>query len=91
VSDDSIPNDDPTTSDATDRVAADLGASAALSFDTVDATDAVVHVETVGDDDPVGVDLGLDLGAVRCEVVLDESAAEAVADRLLDARTALTE
>jgi hypothetical protein len=88
VSDDAVVADE--TDDGSDRVAADLGASAALSFDTVDATDAAVHVDTVGDD-PVGVELGLDLGAVRTEVVLDESAAETVATRLLDARSGLTE
>jgi hypothetical protein len=87
-------SDDADVSDETDerrdRVTADLGASAALSFDTVDATDAAVHVDTVGDD-PVGVELGIDLGAVRCEVVLDDAAAEAVADRLLERRAALSE
>jgi hypothetical protein len=83
-------SDDHSTDERRDRVAADLGASASLSFDTVDATEAAVHVDTVGDD-PIGVELGLDLGAVRCEVVLDESAAEHVAERLLDSRTELTE
>jgi hypothetical protein len=73
------------------RISADLGASADLSFDTVDATDAAVCVGVIGDDDPVGVELALDLGAVRCDVVLDESAAEDVATRLLDGRSALTE
>jgi hypothetical protein len=89
VSDDSTPTST-TSEDASDRgISADPGASADLSFDTVDATDAAVSVETVGDDDPVGVELALDLGAVRCEVVLDGSAAEHVAARLLDSRTAL--
>jgi hypothetical protein len=80
-----------TASDGSDRgVSADLGASATLSFDTVDATEAAVHVEPVGDD-PVGVELALDLGAVRCDVVLDERGVDDVVDRLLDGRAALNE
>jgi hypothetical protein len=89
VSDGSAVSDD--EKDVSDRVPADLGASASLSFDTVDATDAAVHVDTVGDDDPVGVELAVDLGAVRCEVVLDESAAQRVADRLREGRSTVTE
>jgi hypothetical protein len=46
-------SDDRSTDERRDRVAADLGASASLSFDTVDATDAAVHVDTVGDG-PIG-------------------------------------
>jgi hypothetical protein len=69
-------------SGASDRVAVDLGASAHLSFDTVDATDAAVHVESVGDD-PVGVELAVDLGAVRTEVVLGS---DATADLIADLR-----
>jgi hypothetical protein len=90
VSDDDAVADD--VEDASARgIAADLGASASLSFDTVDATDAAVHVQPVGDDDPVGVELALDLGAVRCDVVLDEESAERVASRLLEGRSASSE
>jgi hypothetical protein len=85
VSEDS-PTADGTSDAATARVPADLGASASLSFDTVDATDAAVSVDVVGDDDPVGVELALDLGAVRSEVVVD---ADATADLIADLRDGL--
>jgi hypothetical protein len=79
-------------SDATGEnrgVAANLGASASLSFDTADATDAAVHARTVGDD--VGVELAVDLGAVRTEVVLDADATHDLIDDLRECRDGLAE
>jgi hypothetical protein len=68
----------------------DRGASASLSFDTADATDESVAVRVLGDD-PVGVELTVDLGAVQCEVVLGPDAPGDLVDRLDECRTALDE
>jgi hypothetical protein len=81
-------SDDEHASDAA-GVPATLGASAELSFDTVDATEQSVHADVLGDD--VGVELTLDLGAVRCAVVLDADATADLAARLDDCRATLRE
>jgi hypothetical protein len=70
-------------------VPAERGASAQLSFDTADATDAAVHARTVGSD--VGVELAVDLGAVRTEVVLDAEATADLIDDLRECRDAVGE
>jgi hypothetical protein len=69
-------------------VPATRGSSAALSFDTADATDEAVRAWVVGDR-PVGVGLCIDLGAVECEVVLDAEATADLIDRLDDCRETL--
>jgi hypothetical protein len=91
VTESGVTSDTGEATDESDRgVAADLGASASLSFDTVDATDAAVRVDGVGDD-PVGVELAVDLGAVRCDVVLGSDATDDLIDRLRAERAALDE
>jgi hypothetical protein len=84
-------SDDASTATDAASVPVDRGASAHLSFDTVDATDECVRVRVLGDDDPVGVELTVDLGAVGCEVVLGPDAAADLTDRLADCRDALNE
>jgi hypothetical protein len=76
--------DERSDAERADGVPAALGASATLSFDTADATDERVRVRTLDD---VGVELAVDLGAVCCEVVLDDDAATNLADRLRDCRS----
>jgi hypothetical protein len=73
-------------------VPADLGASATMEFDSVDATGEAVRTRVLtSDDDAVAVELGLDLGAVTCEVVLDADATAALAARLTKCHDALDE
>jgi hypothetical protein len=49
-----------------ESVAVNRGASASLSFDTVDATDESVRIRALGDE--VGVELTVDLGAVTYRI-----------------------
>jgi hypothetical protein len=70
-------------SDEPDAVSADLGASATVEIDTVDTVDETVRTRVLSSDgEPFGVELGLDLGAVTAEVVLDREAALALSARL---------
>jgi hypothetical protein len=77
-------------------VTTDLGASATLDFDAVEATEQAVETRLVsterGDgEEPFGVELSLDFGALRTEIVLDGDATAALTEQLTTHRDALSE
>jgi hypothetical protein len=65
------------SADTTASVPAELGASATLEYDAVEASAASVETRLLRQADgeePFGVELTLDLGALSAEVVLDRAA-----------------
>jgi hypothetical protein len=76
-----------TDSTSPTSIEADLGASALVELDAVDIEQGTISTRTLttGEDDPFGIELGLEVGPAQTEVVLDPEATAALADELADA------